>query len=250
MPTKVEKAKIAMVDFNLNKFRMTMGVQVLVDDPKNLEKIRWKEMEVIKERIHKIIKAGANVILTSKGIDDVANKYLVEAGILGLRRVDKHDLRKIAKASGGSIVTTLANGDGDEEYDPKSLGTCDIVYEEAVGDNDFIFFKGFAHANTVSILIRGPNEMMCSEIERSVHDSLCVVKRTLESGSVVAGGGACEVALSIKLEDFARSLGSKEATAVSEYCEALTIIPKTLAINAAVDATDLVSKLRALHHAS
>lgn len=67
---------------------------------------------------------------------------------------------------------------------------------------------------------------------------------------MVTGGGAVEIALSIKLEDFARSLGSKEQTAISEYCEALTIIPKVLANNAAVDATDLVSKLKALHHAS
>lgn len=101
MRTRVEKAKIALVDFNLNKFRLAMGIQVLVNDPKNLEKIRFKECEILKERCKKIIDAGANVIITSAGMDDVATKYLVEAGVLGLRRVDKHDLRRIAKASGG-----------------------------------------------------------------------------------------------------------------------------------------------------
>lgn len=99
--------------------------------------------------------------MTTKGIDDVANKYLVEAGILGLRRVDKHDMRKIAKASGATIVTTLATGEGEEAYEASNLGECDEVYEEAVGDNDFIFFKGFKKSNCVSIIIRGPNEMMC-----------------------------------------------------------------------------------------
>lgn len=91
---------------------------------------------------------------------------------------------------------------------------------------------------------------MLEEVERSLHDSLCVIKRTLESGWVVAGGGAVEVALGIYLEDFARTLGSKEQIAISEFCEALSIIPKTLSTNAAKDATDLLAKLRVFHNAS
>ena len=77
-----------------------MGIQVLIDDPKNLEKIRQKECDILRDRIMKIIKAGANVIITSKGIDDIANKYMVENGVLGLRRVNKGDLRRIAKCTG------------------------------------------------------------------------------------------------------------------------------------------------------
>jgi T-complex protein 1 subunit alpha len=68
-----------------------------------------------------------------------------------------------------------------------------------------------------SILLRGPNETMIDEIERSIHDSLCVLKRTLECGYVVAGGGACEIALGIYLEDFSKTLASKEQIAISEY---------------------------------
>jgi len=114
MPTRIENAKIACIDFNLNKFKMQMGVQVLVNDPKNLEKIRHQECEILKERCQKILKSGANVILTSKGIDDVANKYLVEANAIGLRRVEKNDLRRIAKSTGATIVTTLATTEGEE----------------------------------------------------------------------------------------------------------------------------------------
>ncbi len=69
----------------------------------------------------------------------------------------------------------------------------------------------------VTLLLRGPNEMMLEEVERSIHDSLCVLKRTLECGYVVAGGGACEIALSIYLEDFAKTLASKEQIAIAEY---------------------------------
>ena len=90
------------------------------------------------------------------------------------------------------------------------MGECEEVYEEALGDNDCIYLRGMKKSNCASIVIRGANEFMCEEIDRSIHDSLCVVKRTLESGFVVAGGGAVEVALSVKLEDFARTLGTKE----------------------------------------
>lgn len=140
MPCSIENAKIACLDFNLNKFRMKMGVQVLVDDPKNLEKIRQRELDILKERIEKIIAAGANVIMTTCGIDDVANKYLVEKGILGLRRVPKSDIRKIAKCTGATLVTTMATPEGDEVFESSLLGSCAKVYEEGVGDNDMIFF--------------------------------------------------------------------------------------------------------------
>jgi len=92
--------------------------------------------------------------------------------------------------------------------------------------------------------------MFLDEIERSIHDALCVVKRVLESNAIVAGGGAVEVALSIYLDDFARTLGTREQLAIAEFSEALLVIPKTLAINAAKDATDLIAKLRVFHNAA
>ena len=98
--------------------------------------------------------------------------------------------------------------------------------------------------------MRGANEFFLDEVERSVHDSLCVVKRVLESNSLVAGGGAVEVALSIFLDDYARTLGTREQLAIAEFSEALLIIPKILAMNAAKDATDLIAKLRVFHNAS
>lgn len=91
---------------------------------------------------------------------------------------------------------------------------------------------------------------MLDEMERSLHDSLCVIKRTLESGSVVPGGGAVEAALNIYLENFATTLGSREQLAIAEFAAALLFIPKTLAVNAAKDSTELISKLRAYHAAA
>lgn len=98
--------------------------------------------------------------------------------------------------------------------------------------------------------MRGANDLFLDEIERSLHDSLCVLKRVLESNQLVVGGGAVEVALSIFLDDFARTLGSREQLAIAEFSEALLVIPKTLALNAAKDATDLLAKMRVFHNAA
>jgi len=98
--------------------------------------------------------------------------------------------------------------------------------------------------------LRGANDFFLDEVERSLHDSMCVIKRVLESNSVVAGGGSVEVALSVYLDDFARTLGSREQLAIAEFSEALQIIPKVLALNAAKDATELLAKLRVFHNAA
>lgn len=251
MPTSIENAKIACVAFNLNKFRLHMGIAVLVKDPTNLEKIRQEEMNVTKERVRKIIASGANVVLCSGGIDDFALKYFVEAGVIALRRVGKADMRRIADSTGATVITDLSDFETSEEaFDASSLGQCSLVHEKRLGDYDYIFFEELKNSNCQTIVIRGANEFFLDEVDRSLHDSLCVVKRILESNAIVTGGGAVEAALSVYLDDFARTLESRELLAISEVAEALLVIPKTLAINAALDATDLVAKLKVFHHAS
>ena len=251
MPTFVENAKIACIGFNLSKFRLHMGIQVLVQDPSNLEKIRQKEMDMTKDRIKKIIESGANVVLCSGGIDDFALKYFVEAGAIAIRRVSKADMRRIAKASGATVVTNLGDMEDEEEvFSPSNLGECKLVEERRLGDFDYVFFEELTQSSCQTIVIRGANEFFLDEVDRSLHDSLCVVKRILESNAIVTGGGAVEVALSVYLDDFARTLQSRELLAIAEVAEALLVIPKTLALNAALDATDLVAKLRVFHHTS
>lgn len=246
----MKDAKIACVDFNLNKFRMQMGVQVLVKDPKNLDMIRQREMDICKERCELIINSGANVVLCSKGIDDFALKYFVEAGVIAIRRVKKSDLRRIANNSGAKVVVSLADFEGNESFDAECLGSAGLVEERKVGDWEYMFFEDMQKQKATTIVVRGANDFFLDEIERSIHDSLCVVKRVLESKTVVPGGGCVEVALSIYLDNFARTLGTREQLAISEFSEALQVIPKTLALNAAKDATELISKMRVLHAAS
>merc|ERR1719213_821012 len=148
------------------------------------------------------------------------------------------------------MLLTLATIEGDEDFDEANLGKADEVCEQRVGDNDFIFIKGCSQTKAATILLRGANLFMLEEADRSIHDSLCAVSRTLESNAVVPGGGAVEVALSLHLEDHARTFDSYEQWAISEFAEALLTIPKTLASNAALDAIDLLALLRVRHHAS
>ncbi|KIS71379.1 putative chaperonin-containing T-complex alpha subunit TCP1 [Mycosarcoma maydis] len=250
MKTRIRNAKIALLDINLVKQRMHLGVHITIDDPEQLEKIRARESEIVLERVRKILASGANVILTTKGIDDLCLKEFVEAGAMAVRRCRKEDLRRIAKATGGQLVSSLSNLEGEETFEASSLGSADEVAQERISDDELILVRGTKTVSSSSIILRGANDYLLDEMERALHDSLCVVKRTLESGSVVPGGGAVESALSIYLENFATTLGSREQLAIAEFAQALLVIPKTLAVNAAKDSTDLVAKLRAYHNAA
>jgi T-complex protein 1 subunit alpha len=250
MPKRVTKAKIACLDFSLQKAKMKMGVQVLVTDPEKLEDIRKRESDITKEQIQKILSAGANVVLTTGGIDDLCLKYFVEAKAMAVRRCKKEDLKRIAKATGATLALTLANLEGEDTFDPSMLGQADEVVQERVCDDELILVKGPKVRSAASIILRGANDFMVDEMERSIHDALCVVKRVLESNLLVPGGGAVEVALSVYLENFARTLKSREQTAIGEFSQALLVIPKTLSVNAAQDSTELVAQMRAFHNAS
>ncbi|XP_026193573.1 T-complex protein 1 subunit alpha [Cyclospora cayetanensis] len=247
MPMVVKDAKIALLDFGLRQHRMQLGVSIQVNDPEALEKIRQQEKNIARQRVKQILQSGANVIVTTQGIDDMCLKYFVEAGAIAVRRVSKKDIRRIAKATGGTVCLTLATLEGDEFFDPAALGSCAEVCEERVGDWDYLFFRGCKTSKAATVILRGANEFMLDEVERSLHDALCAVSRCLSSSSVCPGGGTVEAALSVYLEDFARTLGNREQLAVAAFAEALLVIPKTLALNAALDATELVARLRAAH---
>ena len=248
MPRKVSPAKIACLDMDLRRAKMKMGISVLIENPDDLNEAQEKEFDITQSRIQSILKAGANVVLTTRGIDDSALKVFAEAGAIAVRRVPEDDLERIAEATGATIQASMADMQGGESFDASLLGQAAEVYEERVRDDNIIILKGCKSTAACSVLLRGPNEYMCDEMSRSFHDAVCVVKRVLESKSVVAGGGCVEAALSIHLENFAQMLGSREQLAIAEFAEALLVIPKTLAVNAAKDAIDLVAKLRAIHH--
>jgi len=250
MPKSIKNAKIACIDFSLQKSKMKLGVQVVVDDPEKLDAIRQRESDITKEKIQLILNSGANVILTTGGIDDMCLKYFVDAGALAVRRCKKEDLKRIARATGAALVASLSNLEGEESFEPSFLGAADEICQTRICDDELIIIKGTKAKPAASIILRGANDIYVDEMDRSVHDSLCAVKRVIESKAVVPGGGCVEAALSIYLENFATSLGSREQLAIAEFAQAMLVIPKTLVVNAAKDSTELVAKLRAFHNAS
>merc|ERR1719326_666038 len=163
MPRTIKGAKIALLDIDLRKSKMAMGVQIVVTDPKKLEDIRQKEADITKDRIQLLLNAGANVILTTKGIDDMAIKYFVEAGALAVRRVKKEDLKRVAKLTGGTMLITFADMEGNESFDPSCLGVADEVSEERIADDDHLIVKGGKTQSACSVLLRGANMHMLDE---------------------------------------------------------------------------------------
>lgn len=142
MPRMIKKAKIALLDFSLQKIKMKMGVQILINDPEKLEAVRLRENEIAKERIQKIINAGANVILTTGSVDDLTQKYCVEAKVMAVRRCLKMDLKRIAKATGGQLLLSMANMDGEESFDASMLGEAEEVVQERICDDELILVRG------------------------------------------------------------------------------------------------------------
>ncbi|KAL9049527.1 MAG: hypothetical protein Q9162_007173 [Coniocarpon cinnabarinum] len=247
MPTRIRDAKVAVLDMNLQKERMKMGVQITVDDPSQLEKIRERESGIVLERVDMILKSGANVVMTTKGIDDMVLKLFVEKGAMAVRRCRKEDLRRIAKATGATLVSTLSDLNGDESFPASNLGHAEEVAQERISDDECIVLRNPKAHSAASIILRGPNDYSLDEQERSIHDSLSAVKRVLESNRLVPGAGAVETALHIYLEELATTVVSREQLAVGAFAQALLVVPRTLATNAALDATELVAKLRSKH---
>ena len=250
MVKEVKEAKIACLDFGLQRAKMALGVQIDLEDPDQVEEVKKNEQELVLKKVKMIINAGANVVLTTKGIDDLCLKEFVEHKVLAVRRCKREDLRRIARATGASFLSSMTNLEGDEVFESADLGQAEQVSQERFSDDECILIKNPKAHSASSIVLRGPNDYSLDEMERSIHDALSVVKRTLESGNVVPGGGAGETALNIYLENFATTVGSREQLAIGEFAAALLIIPKTLAVNAAKDSSDLVAKLRSYHAAS
>ncbi|GKT15427.1 T-complex protein 1 subunit alpha [Aduncisulcus paluster] len=252
MPNLVNGAKIAMLDFDLKKKRLGMGIEMKVENAEDLEGMQEKESEMAIADVKLVLSSGCNVVMTTQGIDDLCMQYLVRAGVLAVRRVPKSDLKRIAKATGGEVVSSLASDIGigeDEVFDASTLGESESVSVEEIGRHDHIvLINGCKNTAARTILLRGPNLHLLDEIDRSVHDSLCAVSKALTKKFVVAGGGAVETCLSTIISEMADHMDSKEAVGLRAFAESLLSLPKQLATNAALDSTDLIAALQAKHH--
>ncbi len=241
MPRKVKKAKIALLDTALEVKATETEAEIRITSPEQMEAFLKQEENMLREMVKTIKKAGANVVLCQKGIDDVAQHFMAKDGILAIRRVKKSDMKKLARATGGRVVTNL------DDLEKSDLGSADLVEETKVAGESLTFVKGCKDPKAVSILIRGGTEHIVDEAERAVHDALKVLSAAIKTGKVVAGGGATEVEVAMKLQAYGSKVGGREQLAISAFARALEIIPRALAENAGLDPIDALVALRNEH---
>ncbi len=241
MPTRVENAKIALVDAALEVKKTEFDAKIQVTDPSQLQAFLDEEEKIVRGFADAVKASGANVLFAQKGIDDLAQHYLAKEGIYAIRRVKKSDMEKLAKATGGHLVSKI------NELSKADLGTAKLVDERKVGDEDMTFVTGCKQAKAVCILIRGGTEHVVDEVERSLEDALSVVAVALEDGKMITGGGSAQTKLSLVLRDYATSVGGREQFAIEQFAQSLEVIPRTLADNAGLDPIDTLIDLRNAH---
>jgi thermosome len=241
MPKRVEKAKIALLDASLENEKPELDTKISIESPAQIEAFLKQEEEMLKDMAEKIVSSGANIVICQKGIDDMAQHFLARKGIIAIRRAKKSDMEKLAKATGGKIVSKL------DDISPADLGYAALVEERRIGDDKMTFIEGCKNPKAVTILIRGGTERLNAEAERSIHDALCVVRDLILEPRIVAGGSAPELEMANALKKYAETLPGREQLAVRIFAEALESITITLSENAGLDPIDILSDLRSRH---
>ena len=243
MPYLVEDADVAVLDDALEVKETEIDAEVNVTDPDQLQDFLDQEEEQLKEMVDQIVESGADVVFAQDGIDDMAQHYLAEEGVLATRRVKSDDATKLARATGATVVSNVNDIEADD------LGFAGSVSQQEVGGSQQILVEDVENAKSVTLLLRGGTEHVVDEIERAIEDSLGVVSVTLEDGKVLPGGGAPETELALQLRQFADSVGGREQLAVEAFADALEVVPRTLAENAGLDPIDSLVDLRSRHDA-
>uniref|UniRef100_A0A8C4RSR2 T-complex protein 1 subunit eta n=1 Tax=Erpetoichthys calabaricus TaxID=27687 RepID=A0A8C4RSR2_ERPCA len=240
-PKKYENPKIALLNVELELKAEKDNAEVRVKSVEDYQAIVDAEWNILYDKLEKIYKSGAKVILSKLPIGDVATQYFADRDLFCAGRVQEEDLKRTMMACGGSIQTSVNSLTKDV------LGQCAVFEEVQVGGERYNIFKGCPKAKTCTIILRGGSEQFMEETERSLHDAIMIVRRTIKNDSVVAGGGAIEMELSKYLRDYSRTIPGKMQLLIGAYAKALEIIPRQLCDNAGFDATNILNKLRAKH---
>ncbi|BAK54394.1 thermosome subunit alpha [Sulfurisphaera tokodaii] len=241
MPRRIEKAKIAIIDFPLEVEKPEISAKMSFTSPDQIREALEEQSKYVKSLVDALANVGANVIVSQKGMDDIASYFMAKKKIIGVKNVSRSDLEKLAKSVGAKIITTI------KDVSPDDLGYAEVVEERKIGNSKAVFFEGAKQGDAVTILIRGSSDIVMDELERSFQDSLNTVKNVLQYPYVVAGGGAFEMEMALKLREEARKIGGKEQLAVEAYADALEEFAITLAETAGLDSVDALVQLRNLH---
>jgi len=241
MPKRVENAKIALLDTELEVKKTEFNAEIRIRDPTQMKAFLDQENRMLKDMVEKIKASGASVVFCQKGIDDMAQHFLAKEGIMAARRAKQSDMEKLARATGGRVVTNL------DDLKTKDLGKAGLVEERKVGEDKMVFVEDCKDPRSVAILIRAGLERMVDEAERAINDALSVVSDVVEYNKIVPGGGAIESEIAKHLRDYATKVGGREQLAIEAFAESIEIVPKTLAENAGLEPIDILVGLRSAH---
>lgn len=246
-PHKVEKARVGLIQFCISPPKTDMDHQVIVSDYTAMDRVLREERAYILNIVKQIKKAGCNLLLVQKSIlrdalSDLAVHFLAKMKIMVVRDIEREDVEFVCRSLGCRPVASL------DHFVPEALGSADLAEEITTGSAKYIKVTGVANpGKTVTILLRGSNKLVLEEAERSLHDALCVIRCLVKNRALIAGGGAPEMEVSLRLAEKSRMLTGLDAYCVRAFAEALEVVPYTLAENAGLNPIATVTELRNRH---
>ncbi|KAK9814146.1 hypothetical protein WJX72_001254 [[Myrmecia] bisecta] len=246
-PTKIENAKIGLIQFCISPPKTDLENNVIISDYAQMDRILKEERNYILQMIKKIKATGCNVLLIQKSIlrdavTDLSLHYLAKAKIMVVRDIERDDIEFISKTLN---CLPIAHPD---HMRPEKLGHADLVQEVPVGKGKVVKVTGIQDkGRTATVLLRGSNKLVLEEADRSLHDALCVVRCLVHKRFLIAGGASAEVEVTTQLSRWAKTLQGMESYCVRAFAEALEVVPYTLAENAGLNPIDIVTELRNKH---
>ncbi|MGA9154919.1 MAG: thermosome subunit alpha [Candidatus Nitrosopolaris sp.] len=243
MPRAVENAKVLLLDEELEGKRTRIDAEITIDSPHQMQSFLDKEQLLTTSKVRSIIRSGANVVISQKGINALAQNHLSRAGIVSIKRVKENDMLWLKKATNAKVIRDLNSGVIPIEY----LGHADKVYEKLVGDDKMVFVEGCKNPKSVTILLRATSKRLLDDYHRSVLDVLSVIRNFIVRPCIVGGGGSSEMLLASIVRKKANSISSREQIVLQKFAAALEEIPLTIARNAGMNTINTLAQLRTKH---
>lgn len=241
-PTRVENAKILIANTAMDTDKVKIyGSRVRVDSLKRVAEIEDAEKEKMIEKCDRILAHGCNVFVNRQLIYNRPEQYFTSKGIVAIEHADFDGVERLALVTGGEIVSTF------DDPGHVKLGHADLVEEAMIGEDTVIRFVGCTANEACTVVLRGANNQLLDEAERSLHDALCVLSQTVGETRTVLGGGCAETLMAHAVDETAKKVAGKKALAVEGFARALRALPEIIASNAGYDSHDLVAQLRAAH---
>ncbi|XJO74510.1 hypothetical protein BDV3_005319 [Batrachochytrium dendrobatidis] len=242
MRRMIRNPRIVLLDCPLEYKKGESQTNVEITDESHWARLLEIEEEQVKALCDDIIRVKPDIVMTEKGVSDIAQHYFLKAGITALRRVKKTDNNRVARATGATIVNRA------EELRESDVGThCGLFEVRKIGDEYFTYLVECKDPKACTIVLRGPSKDMLQEIDRNLQDAMSVARNVMFEPRLCPGGGATEMALAVKLTEAAKSISGVEQYPYKAVADALQVIPRTLVQNCGGNAIKVLTQLRAKH---